>query len=134
MSFNQWLDRMETTVLQLAASVLGLFVGTFLFSRVGSWIGAIVTALKTPRDEKASARQPAIGTVALVAVLNSGPWLLAGVLYWAYYVLSESHAPAWDWFFGAVAAAVPVWLTVSIYLYRRGKRIQAERMKEENAV
>jgi hypothetical protein len=38
---------METTVLQLAAAVAGLFVGTFLVSRVGTWIEPVVTAFKT---------------------------------------------------------------------------------------
>ena len=124
---------METTVLQLAAAVAGLFVGTFLVSRVGTWIEAVVTAFRTRRNEQASARL-AIGIVAWAAVLNSGPWLLAGALYWAYYVLSGPHAPAWDWFFAAAAAAVPIWLVISIYLYRRSKRSRPEGVNSQNAV
>jgi len=75
-----------------------------------------------------------MGGVALVAVLSSGPWLLAGVIFWAYYVLSDAHQRAWDWFFGAVAASIPAWLVILLYLHRRAKRIQDTASKEQNAV
>lgn len=123
---------MEATVLQLAAAVAGLFVGTFLFSRVGNWIQAIVTAVNVARDEQGLPQKPVAGHVALAAILNSGPWLLAGVLYWAYYVLSAPHMPAWDWFFATIAAAVPIWLAILIFMHRRNKRTKEAR--GQNAV
>lgn len=123
---------MEATALDLAAAVAGLFLGTFLFSRVGSWIEAIVIAARTSRDRQTLAQRSAVASIALAAILNSGPWLLAGMLYWAYHVLSKPHLTAWNWFFAAIIAAVPIWLAVLIYLHHRGKRTQAAR--EENAV
>jgi hypothetical protein len=120
---------MESVVIDLVAPIMGFFVGTFLFSRVGGWLHAIVTAVKASKNDDAPK-----GTVAIVAVLSSGPWLMAGVIFWAAYVLSDAHARAWDWFFGAVVVAIPVWILFSVHLYRRGKRIQAAAPKEPNAV
>ena len=103
----------------LAVTVLGFFLGTFLFSRVGSWVQAIAAAVQASKDGAPKS------TVAMVAVLSSGPWLLAAFGVWAYYVLSAPHGPAWNWFFGAVGAAIPAWLLISLYLYRRSKQIKA---------
>jgi len=114
--------------MQLSAPVWGFFLGTLLFSRVCGWIQAIASALHSRRSE---ADAPIIP---LVIFLNSGPWLLATVVYWSYHVLSEPHAPAWEWFFGGVLAAMPVWVAISIYLYWRSKRVAVERGKGTNAV
>ena len=116
------------TALQLSAPVWGFFLGTFLFSRVGGWIQAIAAAFQNRRGDAN------LKTVPLVTVLHSGPWLLAAVVYWAYHILSAPHAPAWDWFFGGVITAMPVWVAISIYLYRRSKRLVAERAKGTHAV
>jgi len=118
---------MDSVILDLIAPVLGFFLGTFLFSRVGSWIQAIATAVQASKDGAPKA------TVAMVAVLSSGPWLLAAFGFWAYYVLSAPHGPAWNWFFGAVGAAIPAWLLISLYLYWRSKQIKSA-AKEQNAV
>lgn len=69
------------TVLQLSAPIGGLVLGTLLFARVGSWVQAIVAALKAPGSGRRA--------LPLVALLHSGPWLLAAVAYWAYHVLSQ---------------------------------------------
>jgi hypothetical protein len=116
------------TVLQISAPVWGFFLGTFLFSRVGGWIQVIATALQNRRGDTG------LKIVPSVAFLHSGPWLLAAVVYWAYHILSAPHAPAWDWFFGGVVTAMPAWVAISIYLYRRSKRLGAERAKGTHAV
>jgi hypothetical protein len=120
---------MESIVLEIAAPVLGLFLGTFLFSRVGAWVQALATAAKASSTTGAS-----VGNIALIAVLHSGPWLLAGVVFWAYHVLSAAHQRAWDWFFAAVVVSIPVWFIVLLYLHHRAKRIQAAAAREHNAV
>jgi len=116
------------TILQVSAPIWGFFLGTFLFSRVGGWIQAIAAALQNRRGEAGWKTAP------LVAVLHSGPWLLAAMVYWAYHVVSAPHLPAWDWFLGGVVTAIPVWFAISIYLYRRSKRLGVERAKSTNAV
>jgi hypothetical protein len=123
------LDGVETIVLEIAASLGGFFLGTFLFSRVGSWVQAIATAALTSKRDGAPK-----SAIAVAAVLSSGPWLLAAFIFWAYYVLSAPHARAWNWFFGAVGAAVPIWLLISLYLHHRSRRIRAAAAKEQNAV
>jgi len=127
--FTKTLDRMESIALEIAAPILGLFLGTFLFSRVGAWVQALATAAKASSTTGASR-----GNIALIAVLHSGPWLLAGVVFWAYHVLSDAHQRAWDWFFGAVVVSIPVWFIVLLYLHHRAKRIQAAAAREHNAV
>jgi hypothetical protein len=112
------------TVLQLSAPVWGFFLGTLLFSRVGSWIQAIATAVQNGAGQFT-------GPVLLAIFLNSGPWLLAAVTYWGYHVLAEPHAHAWDWFFGSLVASIPIWIAISIYLHWRNKRRNA---KGANAV
>ena|ERR1700730_16889335 len=112
------------TVLQLSAPVWGFFLGTLLFSRVGAWIQTIATVLQNRPDQSS-------GTLVLAIFLNSGPWLLATVAYWAYYVLAEPHAQAWNWFFGGLLASIPIWVAISIYLYWRNRRRAA---KGANAV
>jgi len=97
------------TVLELSAPVWGFFLGTLLFSRVGAWIQAIASAVESK-------------SAVTVVFLNSGPWLLAAVVYWAYYVLSGAHARRWDWFFGGLAASIPIWLGISVYLHARNKK------------
>jgi hypothetical protein len=119
---------MEPIVLEVAAPVLGFFLGTFLFSRDGSWVQAIVTAVQASKRGDAPK-----STIAVVAVLSSGPWLLAAFIFWAYYILSAPHERAWSWFFSAVGVAIPAWLLISLYLYHRSKRMQAA-AKEQNAV
>ena len=118
------------TVLQLSAPMWGFFLGTLLFARVGRWIQSISTASGDPLDP-ASCRTRA---VAAATLLHSGPWLLVAMAYWAYQVLAQPHAPAWDWFFSGVVAAIPVWAIVTLHYYRRGKRIEAKRAKADNAV
>src|SRR5712691_8568669 len=120
---------MEPIFLEIAAPIFGFFLGTFLVSRVGAWVQAIVTAARSSNTQGASR-----SGVALVAVLSSGPWLLAGIICWAYYVLSDTHQHAWDWFFGAAAASIPAWLVILLYLHRRARRIQDTASKEQNAV
>ena len=93
-------------VLNIVASIVGFFLGTLLFSRVGAWIQAMTGARDCP---------------AIVVPLNSAPWLLAAVAYWAYHVLSKPHSPAWNWFFAAAVAAIPIWLVVLFFLHRRNK-------------
>ena len=93
-------------VLNTVASILGFFLGTFLFSRVGAWIEAKLSARAFP---------------VIALSINSGPWLVAAVAYWGYHVLSKPHASAWDWFFAASVAAIPVWLVVLFLLHWRNK-------------
>ena len=116
-------------MLDLAAPILGFFLGTFLFSRVGHWLEAIVSAVKASKVEGAPR-----GTIAVVAVLSSGPWILGGTIFWACYVLSGNHARPWDWFFGGVVIAIAGWLLFAIHLHRRGKRTKAAARNENNAV
>ena len=120
---------MESIALEIAAPILGLFLGTFLFSRVGAWFKAIATAAKLSSSPGSSR-----GNIALVAVLHSGPWLLACVAFWAYNVLSDVHQRAWEWFFGAMAVSIPVWFIVLLYLHHRAKRVRAAAARERNAV
>ena len=105
-------------VLQFAAAVLGFFLGTLLFSRVGMWIAGIFEAIGV-QGANGNARS---ARVLIAGLLHSGPWLLAAVLYWAYHVLSGPDIAAWGWFCGGVAGAVPVWIVVTVYLHLRGKR------------
>jgi len=122
------------SVLQWLAPVLGLFLGTLLISRVGSWVEAIVTTVQNARRDATNkdAQRTLVWPLAAVAILHSGPWLLGVTVYWAYYVLTAPHAPEWLWFFGGVAAAPVVWTPVLIFMHRRGRRLEAER-KTENA-
>jgi hypothetical protein len=86
----------------VVAAVLGFFAGTLLVSRVGSWVQVLV-----------SDRHP------VVFILHSGPWLLAATIYAAYYLLRPPHAPAWDWFFGAVGVTTLLWIPILIFLAHR---------------
>lgn len=111
------------TLVELSAPFFGLFLGTLLFSRLGAWIQAIASALQ---DEQGKSR---LAALFLATFLNSGPWLAAAVMYWAYYVLSTPHRTAWESFFGAAAAALPVWIVVMVFLHQRSKRLAAERAR-----
>ncbi len=108
---------METLLLHIGAATFGLFAGMLLLSRVGSWIQAIAAAMKTG----------GWGLVT-VAIISSGPWLLAGILGGGYYVLAAPHDAAWDWFFAAVAASIPIVLLIALYLQR------AKRARNKNVV
>lgn len=119
---------MEPILLEIVAPIFGLFLGTVLVSRVGAWVQMIVTMAKS----SSSSGTPK-SRVALVAVLSSGPWMLAGVIFWAYYVLSQEHQRAWDWFFGAAAVSIPAWLIFMFYFYQRAKRNQSSTPKDQNA-
>lgn len=89
-------------LLPFVAATLGFLAGTLLVSRVGSWVQVLV-----------SDRHP------VVFILHSGPWLLAATIYAAYYLLGSPHAPAWNWFFGAVGATTLLWIPILIFLARR---------------
>jgi len=89
----------------------GLFVGTLLISRVGSWMQTMVKHRS-----------------AVAALLHSGPWLLGVTIYAAFYLLRSPHAPAWDWFFGAVGATALLWVPILIFLARR-KRTEIHRRR-----
>jgi hypothetical protein len=89
-------------LLPVLAALLGLFVGTLLVSRVGSWVETMVKHRS-----------------AVAAVLHSGPWLLGATIYAAYYLLRAPHAPAWDWFFAGIGAAPILWIPILILLARR---------------
>jgi hypothetical protein len=99
------------TLAELSAPFFGLFLGTLLFSRVGAWIQAVASALQ---DEQGKSR---LAALVLAVFLNSGPWLAAAVMYWAYYVLSAPHRSAWEWFFSAALAAFPIWIVVLLVLH-----------------
>ena len=92
-------------LLPVLAALPGLFVGTLLVSRVGSWVETIVKHRS-----------------ALAAILHSGPWLLGATIYAAYYLLRSPHAPAWDGFFAGVAAAPLAWAPILVFLARRRKK------------
>ena len=107
------MDPVEIILFYVGVPVMGLLIGGLILSRVLSWLQAMVTAHRFPEA----------GTkLAAAAVLHSGPWLLAGIAYWAYHVLSAPHGPAWDWFFGAMAVAIPVVIVISAVMGRRDRR------------
>ena len=107
------MDPVEIIILYVGVPLIGFFMGGLLLARLISWLRAVVTA---HRLGDVPSKLP------LAMALHSAPWLLAGIGYWAYHVLSSPHGVAWDWFFAAMLAAFPVLITVSALIDRRNRK------------
>jgi hypothetical protein len=117
--------------IKFVAPVLGFFFGTFIVTRVGYWLVAIVSTLRQHRtDAEGEAATSKVGRLPATLFLHSGPWLLAATLYWAYYMLSRPYSSGWLWFFGGVAAAPILWMPV-FWSFRRPRSTSAAEATSE---
>jgi len=116
------------------AGIGGFFLGMLLTSRVIGWLQAIVEARKAANaNADADTVRPSRISLPLAAVLHSGPWLLGGTMWWAYFVLTKPHAAEWVWFFSGIAAAPLVLVPTAIVISLRKKNAKVEREKTTNA-
>jgi hypothetical protein len=102
----------------------GLFVGLLVWSRAVRWIHSIWVAVKARRSGN-PADAPASSFLVL-ALLHSGPWLLATVIAFAWIILSRPHPAGWHWFFGGMLAT-PLLIAVNVAVFmRRVRRRRAQ--------
>ena len=98
----------------LLAGFAGFCLGSLVTARAIGWLGVIESSRK---------KTPRVAQV-LAVILHSGPWLLAGMLLWAYFMLSRPHALAWEWFFIAAAVAPFVLVAAAVYMNYRGRKVK----------
>jgi len=109
-----------TELIPVALALVGFFVGTLLFARVGRWV---VSIYEVVRDKAGASNSPKSARLAAAALLNAGPWMLLVALLLAYHVAPEPWAV---WLFGGVCAAVVFFSLVSIYFARKAKSSSAK--------
>ena len=108
------------TLIEFGAPYFGFVVGMLVYARVARWI---VTLLElTPKRRAAKGTAFNVGGLPARLFLHAGPWILAIVAGWAWVVLSHPHAPAWNWFFGAMLVSGPISVAVAYPWVRRVRR------------
>jgi biotin transporter BioY len=103
----------------------GFFLGMLLASRVIGWLQAIIEARKATHVNADAGTATHI-TLPLAAVLHSGPWLLGGTMWWAYFVLAKPHSAEWVWFFSGIVVAPLVLVPTAIVISLRKKNAKVE--------
>jgi hypothetical protein len=93
--------------------LLGFFVGTFVFARVGRWA---VTLYEILKDRTVAPGFSKAGRLASASILSSGLWIFACAVVSAYYVFSESWAV---WVFAGFCGAIILFLAISAYFARK---------------
>ena len=102
-------------IVDIPIAMLGLFFGLLVWNRAARWAISIYQAFKG-KDAQSTAG------LASLALLHSGPWLLAAAALFSYYVLSNPHSPMWHWFFGgALGAPVVIAVLVATVLQKQRK-------------
>lgn len=93
------------------AVLVGLVAGIVLWPRALTWPLAIAGALPRSRS---------VGRVAAIALLHSGPWVLALIVFGMYYALTRFPQPKVHWFLGALYASLLLELLLVWHLFRSG--------------
>ena len=100
------------------AAIMGFMVFLFVWNRTIRWIYLIWATIKERRTGNPNIPLP------LVLFAHSGPWFLALYVLLAILILSASHRPEWEWFFGGAFLLLPVIAlqVIRFWQYRRTKR------------
>lgn len=116
MAFGGLMDALDFPV-----AVFGLLIGLLVWSRTVWWVHFVWVATR----DRQSGVVPRL-SLAIPAVLHSGPWLLAATIALAAYILMKPHSPGWNWFFGGMLATpLVIAFNVSLVLRRRHRRKRA---------
>lgn len=113
---------MNTYLLNFLAIQGGfIFVGALLTSRVGSWVQAVWLGLKANRET-------GVPFSPLILVLHSGPWLLLGLLYFSFRLLTGHYAAAWYWLLAGIYLAPVVLLPWAFWYlpWKKRRRVIAQ--------
>lgn len=96
----------------ISLGVVGFFVGSLLFARVGRWIATMCEISKGPGGAAKGVR---LGSAAFLA---DGPWLLFSVIFAGAYLRSEPWALA---VFIGIVVAIAFFSAYAIFLARKAR-------------
>jgi hypothetical protein len=101
----------------IGLGMIGFFVGTLLFARVGRWIATIYEIAKGPEGEAKGIR------LATAALLSDGPWLLFATVFSGNYLRTEPWALS---ILGGLAIAIAFFSGYTLFLARKAPRSNRE--------
>ena len=101
------------------AVLAGVVAGFVLWPRALMWPLSIAAAL--PESGRS------IRKVASVALLHSGPWVLALIVWFTYYVLTRFSMASIHWLVGAFYGSLLLQLLLAAHLYRITRSTESHR-------
>lgn len=96
----------------IGLGIVGFFLGSLLFARVGRWIANIYEIFKGPSGEAKGVR---LGSAAF---LSDGPWLLFAAIFAGAHLRTEPWALA---IFVGIVVAIAFFSAYTIFLARKAR-------------